>query len=116
MDFVMTGKSCTLVLVHWPRGVNPKQNRHGGVTLLKGFIQTADRVIRLMPTGGSDPVLIPPHLVDKIEEVTDELRAGLEIDLDTELCLRAYYDGRATLKTLGRHAVLAESSGASKAE
>ena len=51
-----------------------------------------------------------------IEEVTDDLCAGLEIDLDTQLCLRVYYRGRRRLKTLGWNAVLEQSSSASTVE
>jgi hypothetical protein len=52
-------------------------------------------------------------LADAIEEVTDDLRKGLEMDLDSQLCLRAYYNGRRRLKTLGWNAILAQSSGTS---
>lgn len=106
MNLLLNGKSCTLVLVHWPRNTNRRQNHHGGIKLLEGEIQIADGVVHLLPTSGAGPVLIPPHLVGGIEEFTDDIRVGLEMDIDTQLCLRAYFNGRSTLKALGWNAIL----------
>ena len=110
MSAALHGRTCTIVLV----GLAPSRDR--GVTYRGGMIDVADGVARLLSRAGGEPVHVPPHLLEGIEEVTDDLCAGLEIDLDTQLCLRVYYRGRRRLKTLGWNAVLEQSSSASTVE
>jgi hypothetical protein len=106
----LDGKSCTIILVQLP----PNHDR--GVKGLEGVLELRNGAIHLRPKDSENPVVIPPHLLDRFEPVTDELREGFEIDFQTEFCLRAYYNGRRRLRTLGWNAVLAQATAAPPVE
>ena len=82
MALDLHGRSCTVLL---------SQGRTGyGLILLLGTLRVAGGAVWILPKEGGDAVLVPPHLAGEIEPVTDELRESVELQLDSELCLRAY--------------------------
>jgi len=98
------GKSCSIVLVQLP----PSHDR--GVTGIVGVLEVNDGVVHLRARESENLVVIPPHLLERFEPATDELGEFLEIEFETELCLRAYYNGRRRLRTLGWNEVLAQAT------
>jgi hypothetical protein len=82
----LNGESCTIVLFEEPGG------EIESLALIDGTLDVCGPRVGLLPAGG-DPTPIPPHLVDAIEPVSEELRDVLE-DLTGTLCLRAFYPRR----------------------
>ncbi len=120
------GRSCTIIL----HQLSPNHDR--GITLFDGVLELAGGSVfvrrdvpKLIPEARqlhshrtrppdwrylTTLVRVAPHLIERIKPVTAELREAFENELETELYLDAYYNGRSRLRTLGWDAVLAEST------